>query len=127
MATTWLLATLALAGTDDEKAARPDLGPERATRVLYAGVPGTERERAFLEFLRGSFTTVGNVELAKLSADATRGYDVVVADGPRMYPMDQDSTLPSAGVSLGASFTRPIVMISAAGGQVQRHTKIDWL
>src|SRR5688572_29709977 len=99
MSTTWLLGTWLLAAQASEvPAVAPpgfDLGPAKETRVLYAGVPGTERGKTFLEFLRASFTNVGELDLTKLSAETARGWDVIVADGPRMYPMKPEDSLPS--------------------------------
>jgi hypothetical protein len=111
----------------DESAAAIELGAARKTKVLYAGVLDTPRARAFVEFLRQSFEQVGELDVTKLSMQTAAPYDVVIADGRRLYPMDPEEGLDLPQVNLGPEFTRPIVMLTAIGGSVQHHTKIEWL
>jgi len=125
-----VVAAAAIAGTGAAPAADGggELGDARALRILYAGVPGDARETAFVEFLREHFESVGSIAVEKLSTATAAGYDVVVADGNRLYPMDpKNPSIDLKSTSLGPDFTRPIVMISAQGGTIQHHTKIDWL
>jgi hypothetical protein len=105
----------------------PDLGAAKQLKVLYAGALDSERAGSFLEFLRGSFATVGSIDIEKLSMEAAQPFDVVIADGNRLYPMDAESPLQTPKLSLDPEFTRPIVMISAVAGSIQHHTKLDWL
>lgn len=105
-----------------------DLGALKNTKVLYAGVLGTERAKSFVAFLQSNFATVGAIEVTDLSAARAAKFDVVVCDGKRVYPMDPKRPgLDLPHVQLGSDFTKPIVMIGAMAGTVQHHTKIDWL
>ncbi|MFO0983605.1 MAG: hypothetical protein U1E76_18070 [Planctomycetota bacterium] len=118
---------LALAAGAATAPAEDDLGAAKALRILYAGPSGTDRAEAFVRFLREHFTTVDSIDIEKLSAAAAKDADVVVADGPRLYPMDDKSPLRTPRVEIGPEFIKPIVTISAVGGTIQHHTKIDWL
>lgn len=104
------------------------LGPHRALKVLYAGVPGTPRFAAFDAFLRAHFDGFAAQDVTKLDAATAAPFDVVVCDGKRLYPMDaQNPSLDQAECRLGADFSKPIVMLGAMGGSAQHHTKLDWL
>lgn len=83
----------------------------RSLKILYAGRPGSDREKDFVAFLKEHFDTVqtGNLETFK-EAD-TQGFDVTLLDwdwnefrGPR--PM----------VSQG--FSRPLITLGVAGGLI---------
>ena len=104
-----------------------DMGASRSLKVLYAGVPGSPRETAFLALLRAAFATVDATDLTTLSMRTAAGYDVVVADGRRLYPMREGEGLATTSLALGPEFTKPIIAISAVAGTIQHHTKIDWL
>jgi hypothetical protein len=80
-------------------------------RILYAGHPGTEREKDFVGFLQKYFDVVrtGNLETFK-EAD-TEGFDVTLLDwdwnafeGPRP--------------KLSESFSRPIMTLGVPGGMI---------
>ena len=104
------------------------LGEHRALKVLYAGVEGTPRFDAFTEFLRAQFDGFAAIDATKLDAAAAAPFDVVVVDGKRLYPMDpQKPSIDQVECSLPVDFSKPIVMLGAMGGHVQRHTKLDWL
>jgi hypothetical protein len=104
------------------------LGEQRKLKVLYAGVEGTPRYDAFAAFLRAHFDGFAAIDVAKLDEGAAAPFDVVVADGKRLYPMDPKSpSIDQASCGIGATFSKPIVMIGAMGGDVQHHTKLDWL
>jgi hypothetical protein len=105
-----------------------DLGDAKHLKVLYAGVPETPRAKAFVDFLKANFDSVGELDVTKLSKASAEPFDVVVCDGNRLYPMDpKKPSLNQAKCDLGADFTKPIVMIASMGGTVQNHTKIGWL
>lgn len=132
MLTTWLAASMLFVAQDKEPAAVAapaefELGAERKLAVLYAGVLETPRAQSFVEFLQANFDRVGALDVTKLSMATAAGYDVVVADGNRVYPMDPQKGLGLPKIVLGPDFTRPIVMLSALAGQMQTHTKIGWL
>jgi hypothetical protein len=105
-----------------------DLGDAKHLKVLYAGVPDTSRARVFMEFLKANFDTVDEIDVTMLSKESAAPFDVVVCDGKRLYPMDPKKPgLEGPRCSLGADFTKPIVMIASMAGTVQSHTKIGWL
>lgn len=93
-------------------------GPEplplnRSLKILYAGHPGTEREKDFVGFLKQYFDVVqtGNLETFK-EAD-TQGFDVTLLDwdwnelnGPRPV--------------VSESFSRPVITIGVPGGLIGR-------
>lgn len=120
-----------LAGAQDGP--KEDLGPAGEYRILYAGAPGGEREQAFLELLRPWFARVDAIDLAELNATSAAPYDVVIADWSRRYSPEggfasaSGSDFPSSRGRIGDDFTKPIVMVGAVAGEVQRRSKIDWL
>jgi len=121
------MIALVVAASPIAAVAAHDLGEAKQLKVLYAGPSGTEREKAFVTFLREHFTTVAVIDIEMLSVDTAKQHDVVIADGKRLYPMDEKRQLATPRVKIGADFTKPIIMISAVGGTIQKHTKIEWL
>jgi len=80
-------------------------------RILYAGRPGSDRERDFVSFLKKHFSIVqtGNLETFK-EAD-TQGFDVTLLDwdtnefkGPRPQ--------------ISESFSRPMITLGVPGGLI---------
>lgn len=49
-------------------------------KILYAGVPGSAREKGFSEFFNASFTRSGVTDLAKFDGSQGQGYDIVFLD-----------------------------------------------
>jgi len=80
-----------------------------------------------MEFLEPWFVRVDAISLEELDAKSAAPYDVVIADWKRQYKngMPQDGV--EAPVALGASFTKPMIMLGAIAGSLQHHSKIDWL
>lgn len=50
----------------------------RALRILYAGRPGSEREKDFVAFLRQNFDTVKTGDLGKFEEADAQGCDVTL-------------------------------------------------
>jgi hypothetical protein len=106
--------------------------PKQPLAVLYAGCPGTDREKDFVAFLRDHFTKVETTSLETLSMEKAKPFDVVVADWKPRYKYvdgraknyDSES---GHHFSLSKDFTKPIVMIGAVGGEIARWSKIGWL
>ena len=94
--------------------------------VLYAGFPGGEREKNFVDFLSEWFPEVKTISLEKLNAKSAEGFDVVVADWQPHYKDGkyQSGTDPKA--SLGADYRKPTITIGSVGSVVPGG-KIDWL
>jgi hypothetical protein len=89
----------------------------RSLKILYAGRPGSDREKDFVQFLREHFDSVqtGNLETFK-EAD-TQGFDVTLLDwdwnelnGPRP--------------SVSESFSRSIITLGVAGGLICRQWRL---
>jgi hypothetical protein len=104
-------------------------------KVLYAGVLGHPRTKDFQEFLGKSFTEVGTVELKSLDQKVAAKFDVVIVDSPSPYGQGPESRgappafkMPAAP-ELTTDFTKPTILIGAAGGKVLGGLKIklQWL
>jgi hypothetical protein len=104
-----------------------EMGEARKYRILYAGLKGDAREERFVKLLKERFDKVDSIGLQSLSAEAANGYDVVVADWGRRYKGKGFSSENSPKLQLSPNFARPIVMIGAVAGEIQRRTKINWL
>jgi hypothetical protein len=85
-------------------------------RVLYVGYPGTEREKDFVGFLEKHFTKVGKADLAKVEVKDAEGYDVVVLDYGEL--IIKGNAIVSPRVVFGREYSRPVLMIGAAGALV---------
>jgi hypothetical protein len=99
--------------------------------VLYAGCPGTEREKNFVAFLRSHFARVESIVLGDVSMDTAAAFDVVVADWKERYKyVDGVAKGYAGGISswsLPQRFTKPVVMVGAVGGEIVPWSKIGWL
>ena len=96
---------------------------------MYAGSPGGSREESFKDFLGRWFDQADVIDLRELSVKAAQPYDVVIADWRSRYGKDgYPDSMEGAGVQLPANFVKPVLMISAVGGElVRRQAKIGWL
>jgi hypothetical protein len=102
-------------------------------KVLYAGVPDAPRTKEFKEFLSKTFTEVGSVGLKDLDAKAAQPFDVVIVDSPTPYQAPEKDgeigfKMPQVA-ALTTEFTKPIILMGAAGGKVLTglKLKLDWL
>jgi hypothetical protein len=77
-------------------------------KLLYAGHPGTQREREFLDFLAQHFAQVQATDLASFTPEAAAASDVVLMD------YDGDG-FKSPRPKLGDSYTRATVTIGVTG------------
>ncbi len=57
-----------------------EAGKKIGLRVLYAGHPGSAREKDFIEFLEEHFVKVGKGDLAKFEEEQAKDFDVVILD-----------------------------------------------
>jgi len=106
---------------------RPDVGEFRELAVLYAGFPGTARERAFVALLESAFAKVETVELESLDSAQAEGFDVVVADWTDRFEAGRFSGAQDIDLRLGTDFARPVVMVGALSGRVPQGTKFNHL
>jgi hypothetical protein len=100
-------------------------------KVLYAGVPDTPRTKDFTEFLGKTFTEVGTVALNALDQKAAAKSDVVIVDSPSPYGAGEGPgsfKMPDAP-ELTTDFTKPTILVGAAGGKVllELKIKLTWL
>ena len=68
------------------------------------------------------------IALGELSTKAAKPYDVVIADWRRRYSSEGEYIRDSSSNGrLPDGFSKPVIMIGAVGGEIQRRSKIDWL
>jgi len=73
-------AGLILSSGSGISSAEPPPGEKIALKVLYAGHPGSAREKDFVEFLNQYFTQVQTGDLAAFDDKSADGYDVSILD-----------------------------------------------
>ncbi len=83
----------------------------RSLKILYAGHPGTDREKDFVGFLKKYFDVVQTGNLATFKEADTQGFDVTLLDwdinefkGPRPQ--------------LSENFSRPLMTVGVPGGLI---------
>jgi hypothetical protein len=118
-----LLLPVLLGSAQDQE----EMGEAAKLKILYAGKPCDVREERFLKLLRSHFLKVDAISLWELSPAKAGGYDVVVADWGRRYKRGGFSSEEGHRFQLSPDFVKPVVMIGAVGGEIQHHTKLDWL
>lgn len=105
-------------------------------KVIYAGNPGSDREKEFAGFLGKHFANVGTTDYQKFREDEAKPYDVVIFDWTSIYPRDEDGKIPEkltalnspTAPKLSGEYDRPTILIGAAGGYVAMplKLKLDW-
>ena len=86
-------------------------------RLLYAGRPGSDRERDFVGFLKQYFDVVQTGNLQTFKEADTQGFDVTLLD------WDWNATTgPRPRVS--ATFSRPVMTLGVPGGFMCRQWKL---
>ncbi len=83
----------------------------RSLKILYAGHPGTDREKDFVGFLKKYFDVVQTGNLQTFKEADTQGFDVTLLDwdinefkGPRPQ--------------LAPNFSRPLMTLGVPGGLI---------
>lgn len=66
--------------TEPAEVVSGDVGEKIDLRILYAGLPDTDRNRDFTEFLSGHFRKVGIVNYNYFKPELAEGFDVVIFD-----------------------------------------------
>jgi hypothetical protein len=84
-------------------------GNKIALRILYAGHPGSTRERDFVKFLGEIFSSVATTDLARFTPATADGADVVLMD------YDGDG-FKAPRPHLGEGYARATVTIGVVGG-----------
>lgn len=80
-----------------------------ALRILYAGHPGSARERDFVGFLAKHFGTVKTGDLKTFKAGDAQGFDVTILD------YDGDG-FKAPRPALPQGFSRPVITVGVVGG-----------
>lgn len=106
-------------------------------RILYAGNRDSDRAKDFAAFLDRHFTKVTVADLATFKPADAEDHHVVIFDWTTIYPRDKEGKIDdSVGrismpqvPQLTRTFSRPTVLIGAAGGQIagSLQLKITWL
>jgi len=103
-------------------------GQKLPLKVLYAGNPGSDREKEFLDFLRPEFDKVAPASLKSFTPAEADGYDVVIMDWTSPLGAKGEFHMPPAP-QLPQDYARPTIMIGAAGGNIGNtlKLKLSWL
>ena len=80
-------------------------------RILYAGHPGTEREKDYVEFLSAYFTEVKTADLKTFKEGNTDGFDVTILD------YDGDG-FKAPRMKLPESYARATVTVGVTGALI---------
>lgn len=132
MRTRWIALAAVLAYASASRADEPV-----PLKVLYAGNPGSDREKDFKTLLTKHFTKVGTTDYRKFKEGAAEGFDAVILDWTSIYPRDRDGKVlktitslntPDPRPEISEGYDRPTILIGAAGGFVAQalRLKIDW-
>ncbi len=107
-----------------------------ATKVLYAGNPGSDREKEFATLLGKHFTKVVATDYRTFKESDANNYDVVIFDWTSIYSRDKNGKIQEEIGTLNSPkppqlselYDRPTILIGAAGESVVRplRLKIDW-
>jgi hypothetical protein len=106
-------------------------------KVLYAGNPGSDREKDFTSLLERHFTRVAAMSYEAFKERDAKDHDVVILDWTSIYPRDEHGAIAKEFTSLkspkapklSGSYDRPTILIGAAGISAVRplKLKLDWL
>ncbi len=128
----WVAACgVSMAGADE--------GPGRL-KVLYAGNPGSDRERDYVGFLKGTFAQVDAVDYRAFREEMADGHDVVIFDWTSIYPRDAAGRTVDLATSGGEmnypkpiphpseGYSRPTILVGGPGQVVVAplRLKLDW-
>ncbi len=89
----------------------------RSLKILYAGRPGSDREKDFVAFLKEHFDTVQTGSLETFKETDTQGFDVTLLDWDW-----NDIQCPRPEVS--ETFTRPVITLGVPGGLICRRWRL---
>jgi hypothetical protein len=113
------LPVVLLAGTwsDAQSQSAPAAIEVSKLHILYAGRPGSDREKDFVAFLKKYFEVVQTGNLQTFKEADTQGFDVTLLDwdantfnGPRPRVSD--------------GFARPVMTLGVAGGMICRQWRL---
>jgi hypothetical protein len=129
---TTVLLIVALAGIEGraQSSSAPADTQVSKLRILYAGHPGSDREKDFVRFLGQHFETVKTVDLGAFAKTGFKdkdaeGFDVTIFDydgdgfkapQPPVLPRFLDEAAKDSPSMVGLRFTRPLITVGVAGG-----------
>ena len=112
-----LAIPLASTGSQAQSPSAPAASEMSKLRILYAGHPGTDREKDFVGFLKMYFDVVQTGNLQTFKESDAQGFDVTLLD------WDWNATNgPRPRVS--PSFSRPVMTLGVPGGFMCRQWKL---
>ena len=77
LAVSCILALLVVSCADEKETPAEN---KISLRILYAGMPGTARQKDFVSFLTRHFAEVKSVDVASFKEEQATGSDVVILD-----------------------------------------------
>jgi hypothetical protein len=98
------LLVILLAGTWSraQSQSAPAIAEVSKLRILYAGHPGSDREKDFVQFLGPHFSTVKTADLSTFTENDAKDFDVTI--------LDYDGTV-QAPCEDFAAFSRPLITV----------------
>jgi hypothetical protein len=94
-----------------EEIDKVDVSEKIELRILYAGLPNTERSKDFVEFLAKHFSQVETTDYNAFTEDKTNGFDVTIID----YD-GKDTRAPVPSIS--RQYSRATVTIGSPGADL---------
>ncbi len=88
-----------------------DVSEKIKLRILYAGLPNTERSKDFVEFLARHFKQVETTDYNSFTEDKTNGFDVTIID----YD-GQDTRAPLPSIS--REYSRATITVGSPGAKL---------
>ncbi len=124
-----------LAASEEPLRSEPRPNGMLALSILYAGNPGSDREKDYVTFLRASFQQVATTDYRTFKEEQAAGHDVVIFDWTSIFPRDRDGKIeepikrlnwPKAP-AITEAYSRPTLLVGAPGQEVIRpfRWKID--
>ncbi len=97
--------SLALDGTTDE---------EIPLRILYVGLPNTERQKDFVSFLSKNFTEVKTADLYTFKEEQTNDSDVIILDKDGIQ-WGSEGGKPLRDLKVSNQYSRPTLSLGIPG------------
>jgi len=83
-------------------------------KILYVGLPDTERQKDFVSFLSENFTEVKTAGLDTFTEEQTKNSDVVILDKDGIQWADRGGS-PLWDLKVSAQYTRPTLTLGIPG------------
>ena len=109
-----LLVVVILGLSLGDLSAKAEQQEKIALRILYAGTPGSMREKDWLGFLKKHFTKVASADLKGFTGKESSDFDVLILDSD--YSGRRAFSAPRP--SLVKDYSRPTVTVGAVGAMI---------